>query len=75
MAKNNLNNILKEKGITQAEIVRRTGLNKGQMSLLVNGRDVMMSTARKVCIALSDILEREVTYNEVFGTVNTFAQP
>jgi len=67
--KTNLQHILDDIGITQAQLALLSGLEKYQVSLIASGTrpDCYISTAKKICKALSKICKQRITLNDVFG--------
>ena len=58
-----LRRILKERSMTQAELCKKTGMECYSVSLICssNKKDMLLSTAKKICKAL------DCTLDEVFG--------
>lgn len=50
----NIKRLLEERGMSQNELSRRTGISKANVSLMVNGRrnDIKLHTLRSLCEAL-----------------------
>ncbi len=73
VVRNNLKSLLEEKGITQAEVHRRTGITRSMISNLANNKfnNINMDTAGKICTALDVSLEDLFVFEEVESEEST----
>ena len=67
--KTNLQQILDDIGISQAQLALLANMEKYQVSNIASGTkpDCYTSTAKRICKALSKISKRDVTMEDVFG--------
>lgn len=55
--KNNINEVLKEKGITKRELAIQIEMNETQLTQIASGRDCLLSTAQKISKGLHKKLD------------------
>lgn len=67
--KTNLQQILDDIGISQAQLALLANMEKYQVSNIASGTkpDCYTSTAKRICKALSKISKKNVTLDDVFG--------
>lgn len=54
---NRIRQILKEKSLTQKDLENITGIRQTTISRIINGKNVMLDTAKKISIALDYPIE------------------
>jgi predicted transcriptional regulator len=67
--KTNLQQMLDDIGISQAQFALLAGMEKYQVSNIASGKkpDCYMSTGKKICKTLAKISKEDVTLDDIFG--------